>query len=292
VAGGHDVTGLTRSPAKRPLLESFGVRAAVADALDDGALTAAMRAAAPEAVLHLLTAIPPRGAMRLSDLEATNALRTRGTAHLLSAARQAGARRVVAESIVLAYGETGNRTADESFPLATEPPIPGFRPALEAMRSLEEQVLGASARGEIEGVALRYGMFYGPGAGSTEFMVAMLRRRLFPLFGGGRGVLSFIHLEDAASATVAALERGRAGEAYNVVDDAPASLAEFAAAVADAVGAPRPWSLPAWLARPFGDIAVLAARGGATRASNAKATAELGWRPEFPSVREGALTLR
>jgi nucleoside-diphosphate-sugar epimerase len=290
-AGGHDVVGLTRSPEKRALLEGLGARPVVVDALDQVALSHAVRDASPQAVLHLLTAIPQRGAFRASDLEATNVLRARGTANLMAAALAAGARRFVAESIALAYRPARDAPATEESALETRAPHPDFQPMLDAVASLEEQVLGASRRGVIEGVALRYGVFYGPGVGSTDFMVGLLRRRMMPLLGGGRAVLPMIHIEDAASATVAALEGGRAGEVYNVVDDQSATLREFATAVAEAVGAPRPFSLPLWVARLLGSYAAIGARMQ-LRVSNEKARRELGWVPAYPTVHEGAATLR
>jgi len=203
---GHEVVGLARTPSRQAAIEALGATAVVADALDAGGLEAAARRAAPEAVVHALSALPRGGPTKASDLEATNLLRVTGTANLLAAAVAAGARRLVAESMVFAYGygDFGTEPLTEDVPLA--PPDPAVAAAVEALRRLERQVLRAE---RIEGVALRYGLFYGAGTGSTRAMVARLRRRMLPLPGGGHGIGSWIHVHDAATATVAALQRGR-----------------------------------------------------------------------------------
>jgi nucleoside-diphosphate-sugar epimerase len=293
VMRGHEVVGLTRHEAKRAMLDGLGARAAVGDALDREALTDLIGRYHPEAVVHVLTALPKRGPFRLSELEATNVLRTRGTVNLLAGAVASGARRFVAESIVLVYGANRARSKPftEDAPIVKSAALSGFQPSLDALRFLEEQVLGMSGEGEVEGVVLRYGFFYGPGVGSTEYAMKMLRRRMLPLPGRGKGVGSWVHVEDAASATVAAVERGRPGHVYNVVDDEPVSFREFMTALSRASGGPPPFSVPVWLARLVGGYAASLSAGGELRASNDKAKAELGWSLRYPTYREGVATM-
>jgi nucleoside-diphosphate-sugar epimerase len=279
---------MTRSISKRALIEQFGARAVVADALDSQALAQAVRAAAPTHVLHLLTALPKNGPLRPADIAATNQLRIIGTANLLQAAIAAGATRLVGESftMVYGYGDLGAR------PLAEDelPPLPdrdtGLRAGVDALRSLEQQLQRASEQQQIETVVLRYGMFYGAETASMRYIVGELRKRRVPLVRGGRGVASLIHIEDAATATIAALECGRPGAIYNIADDEPINFNEFIAAVAAAVGAPRPFAMPGWLLRLVAPVLVdmVSAR---LPVSNARARRELEWQPRFPSYREG-----
>lgn len=288
VARGHEVIGLTRSVAKTGLIRDLGARPAVADALDAPAIASAVLESAPHAVVHALTALPARGPFRVSELEATDRVRIRGTANLVEAAVAAGAKRLVAESVALLYGDTGEAAATEAS--AAHVPHRALQRSMDAVRSLEDQVLGASRSGRIEGIVLRFGLFYGPGVGSTAFMIRMLRRRMLPLLGGGRSVGSWIHVDDAAAATIAALERGRPGEIYNVVDDEPSTLRDYTTELTRVVGAPRPFSVPAWVARLMGPLP----RTLATvqlRVSNEKAKRELGWAPAYPTYREGLRTL-
>jgi 2-alkyl-3-oxoalkanoate reductase len=287
VATGHEVVGLTRSQTKAGFLRDLGARATVGDALDASALRAAVVESRPDAVVHALTALPPRGPFRVSELEPTNRVRIQGTANLIAAAVDAGARRLVAESVALVYGDTGDATATETSPGSV--PHGALRPAMDAVRSLEDQVLGASRAGRLEGMVLRFGLFYGPGVASSDFMIRLLRRRMFPLFGGGRSVASWIHVEDAATATIAALERGRPGEVYNIVDDEPSTLREYVTELARIVRAPRPFSMPAWLARLLGPLPGTLATAH-LRVSNEKAKRELGWKPAYPTYREGLRT--
>jgi 2-alkyl-3-oxoalkanoate reductase len=286
VADGHDVTGMTRSPERAAVVRAAGAEAAVADALDADAVTAAVRQARPEAIVHQLTAIPQRLDARkiVRDFALTDRLRTEGTRHLVAAAQAAGAR-IVAQSIAFAYAPGPPGTVHvEDDPLIADPPAQ-FKRSAAAVAELERVVLGAS------GLVLRYGYFYGPGTsistrGSLSEEVA--RRRL-PIVGGGHGVWSFIHVEDAARATAAALTRGSAG-AYNVVDDEPAPVHAWVPAFADALGAKPPRRVPAWLARPlageYGVYTMTRTQG----ASNARAKAELGWTPVHASWREGFQT--
>jgi nucleoside-diphosphate-sugar epimerase len=273
VAGGHQVTALTRSSANAERLEKLGATPAVADALDAAALRRAVGAAHPTHVIHQLTALPKGGPKSARDLAPTNRLRTEGTRNLLAAAIAAGAKRIVGGSFALLGA-----------------PSPGIPPdvqeAADAVTSLESQILDASARGQIEGVILRYGLFYGPENGMTDQMIALARRRLLPTIRGDRGLMSPIHLEDAASATIAALERAPAGSTYNIVDDQPVSMSDMAIAIAESIGAPRPIAVPSWLPRL---LSPYRARMMAIRLplSNEKARAELGWRPAYPTIRDG-----
>jgi nucleoside-diphosphate-sugar epimerase len=284
IAGGHEVVAMSRGRRSNAAI-SLGARSVVADALDLGAVRRAVREPEPEAIVDLLTALPRNGPTRPSHLEATNELRRVGSANLYRAAESAGVRRYVAESIVFVYGYEGrDRVWTESDPVG---PATGsasrYSPALEAARGKERLV----TEGSVEGVALRFGLLYGPGAGSTLFMARMLGRRMLGLPGGGRGIVPWIHVEDAASAVVAALERGEPGEVINVADDQPASFRAFASELADRIGTPRPYGIPTWLARPFVPYATLFMSGSRLRVSNEKAKNQLGWKPMFPTYREG-----
>jgi len=289
VANGHDVVGMTRTDAKRDRLRSVGAQPVVADALDANAVGRAVGEAEPEVIVHQLTAIPPALNMRRFDREfaPTNRLRTEGTDHLLSAGRAVGVKRFVVESFAgMAYARTGGPIKREDAPLDDDPP-PAMRQVLAAIRHLEAAVVGARWT---EGLVLRHGWLYGPGTAIAlnppGSQIELIRKRKFPIIGGGTGVWSFIHVEDAAEATVAAVEGGPAG-IYNVVDDEPAPVSRWAPLLAAAVGAKRPLRVPGWIGRiAAGEVATVAMteiRG----ASNDKAKRELGWRPRYPSWRQG-----
>jgi 2-alkyl-3-oxoalkanoate reductase len=244
-------------------------------------------AARPEVVVHELTALAQMTDFRRLDegFALTNRLRTEGTDHLLAAARAAGARRFVAQSFAgWPFARVGGPVKTEDDPLDPDPPAQ-LRRTLDAIRHLEAAVLGAEG---IEGVVLRYGGFYGPGtsAGEGGFMLEDLRRRRFPLVGAGTGVWSFVHIDDAATATVAAVERGAPG-IYQIVDDDPAPVSEWLPALAAAIGARPPLRVPAWVARLAGGAHGVVLMTEARGASNAKARRELGWRPAWPSWRQG-----
>ncbi len=275
---------MTRSPERAAAVRAAGAEAAVADALDAEAVSEAVHRARPEAIVHQLTAIPQRLDPRkiVRDFALTDRLRTEGTRNLVAAARAVGGARVIAQSIAFAY-EPGAAGAvhGEDDPLISDPPAQ-FRRSAQAVAELERTVLGAG------GLVLRYGYFYGPAtsisrSGSLGEEVA--KRRL-PIVGGGTGVWSFIHIEDAARATVAALTRGDSA-AYNVVDDQPAPVCEWLPALARALAAKPPRRVPAWLARPlageYGVYTMTRAQG----ACNARAKQALGWAPEHASWREG-----
>jgi 2-alkyl-3-oxoalkanoate reductase len=290
VSGGHQVTGMTRSPGKVAALRAAGAQPVVADALDRDDLVRVVTAARPEVVVHQLTDLAGMTNFRRFDagFAATNRLRTEGTGHLLAAARAAGTRRLVAQSFAgWPFARVGGPVKTEDDPLDPDPPAE-LRRTLDAIRELEAAVVGAEG---IEGLVLRYGGFYGPGtsAGEGGYVLDELRRRRFPIVGAGTGVWSFVHIDDAAAATMAAVERGAPG-IYQIVDDDPAPVAEWLPALAAAAGARPPRRVPVWAARllagEHGVVLMTQVRG----ASNAKARRELGWRPAYASWRQGFRT--
>ncbi|PYR30250.1 MAG: hypothetical protein DMF89_08610 [Acidobacteria bacterium] len=273
VHSGHSVTALTRSLGKLDELRGLGASIAVTDALNREALIASVTAAHPTHVVHQLTALPKDAPRRPSDLRATNRLRVDGTRHLLDAAIHAGARRFIVGSFAMLSprGPLSGNTDDE---------------AAAAVRSMENQVLEATDRGLIEGVILRYGMFYGLETPSTVAMIEMVRKRRLPVVRGDAGQLPLIHIDDAVSATVRALDKAPAGSIYDIVDDRAVSLTEIVEAIAELTGSARPLRVPAWLPRM---IAPYMARMTSIRMplSNARAKAELAWRPKYSTMREG-----
>jgi nucleoside-diphosphate-sugar epimerase len=288
-AAGHDVVGQTRSTAKRDLVRSLGARPVIADALDPDAVARAVAEAEPDVILHQLTALSNSIDMRHfeRDLAETNRLRTEGTDHLLAAGRAVGVERFIAQSYAgWPFARTGGPVKTEKDPLDPTPPA-AMRTTHDAIRYLEEAVTRASWT---KGIVLRYGGFYGPGTSLAlkpeGEHVEAIRKRKFPVVGDGAGVWSFIHIEDAASATVASIERGERG-VYNVVDDEPAPVAEWLPAIASAVGAKPPRRVPRWLGRiaagEAGAVMMTEVRG----ASNEKAKRELGWSLRYPSWRQG-----
>ena len=284
---GHEVTGMTRS---RPeLVRELGGEPVVADGLDRQAVIDAVKAAEPEVVVHELTALT--GALtniRRPDrsFAQTNRLRTEGTDNLLAAARAAGARKLVAQSFAgWPYARSGGPAKTEDDPLDPNPPRT-LRPLLEAMQHLERTVTGAT---ELEGVVLRYAGFYGPGtslARNGGEHVDVIRKRQFPIVGDGGGIWSLIHVDDVASATLAAIERGSPG-IYNIADDAPAPVREWLPALAKELEAPPPRRVPKWLGRLLAGEAAVVMMTEIRGASNAKAKRELGWRLRYPTWREG-----
>jgi nucleoside-diphosphate-sugar epimerase len=287
VAAGHEVHGMTRSESKQTMLYELGAVPAVADALDPDQVAEAVARARPDVIVHQLTAIPVSLDLRHFDRDfaLTNRLRTEGTDYLLSAGQAVGVRRFVAQSNgAFVYARTGGPVKGEEDPLDPSP-AREMRTLMAAIRHLEQAVLGA---GWTEGVVLRYGAFYGPGTsmapGAEQF--ELIRRRRFPLVGDGGGVWSFIHIADAADATVAAVAHGGRG-VYNVVDDDPAPVAEWLPALARTLGARQPMRVPRLIGRLFAGEAGVVLMTGLRGASNAKAQRELGWRPAHPSWRRG-----
>jgi nucleoside-diphosphate-sugar epimerase len=286
LAEGHEVTGMTRSAGRVEQLRAAGAEAVVADAFDAGALTRVVAEARPDAVIHQLTSIPPRIDPRKMqrDFATNDRLRTEGTANLVAAAKAAGVTRLLAQSVAFFYapGPPGTVHA-ESDPLLREDQAPKpIRRSTAALASLERTVLDAG------GTVLRYGYFYGPGSaisreGSTGREVA--RGRL-PIVGSGAGVWSFIHVDDAAAATVAALTANKRG-VFNVVDDEPARVAKWIPALARALGASKPRKVPALLARALAGSYGVAIMTEAQGTSGALAKRELDWSPRYASWREG-----
>jgi nucleoside-diphosphate-sugar epimerase len=286
VDAGHEVVGMTRRQDKADALAKLGATGVVVDALDREAVRRVVLDAAPEAVIDELTSLPRDYNLRDPHLyDANDEIRSKGTPALHEAAREAGARRFVMQSIAFLYAPEGDWVKSEDARMWLD--APGmFARSIRVLRDNEQRITGDP---DVEGVVLRYGFFYGPGTyhASDGSIAAQVRKRQFPIVGKGDGMSSFIHLYDAASATVAALDRGRG--IYNIVDDEPAPAREWVPVYAKAIGAKPPRRVPAWVARLFaGKIAGVARelRG----ASNAKAKAELGWQPALPSWREGFAT--
>jgi 2-alkyl-3-oxoalkanoate reductase len=285
VEAGHEVAGTTRSAQAAARIGAVGAEPVIVDALDAHATRTAVAEARPEVIVHELTALPDRFNPRDKHIyDASNRIRTEGTRNLIAAAHEAGVRRFVCQSIAFAYAPGGDRVKTEDAPLFRDAPEP-FGRAVSAVADMEGQVLGAEG---IEGLVLRYGWFYGAGTyygagGSSESEV---RRRRFPVIGEGAGMFSFIHVDDAAAATVAAVERGALG-VFNVVDDEPAPMREWLPVYARSIGARPPRRVPLWLARLLAGRMITSMASTLPGASNARAKAELGWSPRWPSWREG-----
>lgn len=294
VARGHEVVGMTRSESKQDLVRSLGARPIVADALDRDAVVRAVASAKPEVIVHELTALS--GEMNVRDARhpdrspmfaMTNRLRTEGTDHLLAAGRTVGARRFVAQSFAaFRFSDTAAAVLTEDDPFDAHG-SGVMQPGVEAILYLEQAVTRIEWG---EGLVLRYGGFYGPGTGislaADAPMAALIRKRRFPILGDGGGVWSLVHIDDAAAATAAAVEHGQPG-IYNIVDDEPATVREWVPVLARALAVKPPRRIPRWLARlAAGDVAT-AMMTEARGASNDKAKRELGFKPHYPSWREG-----
>jgi 2-alkyl-3-oxoalkanoate reductase len=294
VAQGHDVFGMTSGAAKQDLVRSLGARPVVADALDPDAVAQAVAVVEPEVIVHELTALS--GPMGLRDARhperspaaiMTSRLRTEGTDHLLAAGRAVGARRFVAQSFgAFRYARTGGPVLTEADPVDPDPPE-SMRAGVAAILHLEQAVTTIEWG---EGLALRYGGFYGPGTGISRapdaVMAATIRKRRFPIIGDGGGVFSHVHVDDAAAATAAAVDHGPPG-IYNVVDDEPAPVREWLPVLARALDAKPPLRIPRWLGRLAAGEAATVMMTDVRGASNAKAKRELGWRPRYASWRQG-----
>ena len=291
-AAGHEVAALTRSGARQEQLRGAGAELVTCDALDAAALEKAVGAARPEVVVNQLTALPRRISPRRAgrDLAATNRLRREGTRNLMAAAAAAGVRHVVAQSVAFACaprggpGRPGGRLRCEADPLYRAAPGP-FAEAVAAIADLERETLGNAG---IRGAVLRYGFFYGPGTSyaADGSIAADVRARRFPVLGDGAGVFCFVHVEDAAQATLAAIEQ-RAGGVCNIVDEEPAPAADWVPAYAAILGAPARRRLPLWLGRVLGGPYAVYLMSQMPGASNEHAKTALGWRPLRPSWREG-----
>lgn len=285
VAAGHSVAGLTRTQEGAERISADGATPVVADVYDPGRLLAAVGGHDPEVVIHQLTALPRRLDVRnmARDLAPTNRLRTEGTDRLIDAARAAGATRFIAQSIAFAYAPGGPEPRTEDDPLMSNPPT-GFECAVAAIRHLESAVLHADG---LAGVVLRFGHCYGPGtAYAADGAIADdVRGRKFPMVGDGQGRLSFVHVEDAAQACVAALD-GPPG-IYNIVDDRAAQAGEWLPYYAQLLEAPRPMRVPAFLARLLAGPYPVHLMTRMPGASNSKARSTLGWDPKYPDWRGG-----
>jgi nucleoside-diphosphate-sugar epimerase len=275
----HEVIGTSRSPGNAERVRALGAAPVMLDLLDPRAVRKAILESDPDAIVHQATALADVSFSRNIDrtFAQTNRLRTKGTDALLAAAREAGVRRFVAQSFAsYRYAREGGPVKTEDDPLDPAPML-GAPEMDAALRHLDETVVQAG------GIALRYGGFYGA---SNDGLVEPVRKRLLPIVGDGGGVSSFIHLDDAAAATVLALEHGEPG-IYNIVDDEPAPAREWLPVLADALGAKPPRHVPRWLARLFGGKAAVMMGTGSRGASNAKAKRELRWELRYPSWRQG-----
>ena len=286
VKAGHHVTAITRQEQKLAKLYELGAEPILCDAFDAGKLGSIVARTEPDAMVNELTDLPqslnPR---KLKEYyAANNRVRREGTKNLLSAARGAGVRRFLTQGSAYWYAPTGEPVKTETAPLYLDAPPP-IGPAVQTIKEVEEAVLSADG---IEGIVLRYGMFYGPGTwyAKNGDVGRQVRKRRYPMIGNGEGTYSFIHVDDAASATAAALEGARPG-IYNVVDDDPATAAEWMPVYAEALGAKRPLRVPVFLARMIAGDALVTWMLGLTGASNEKIKEELGWRPQYESWRRG-----
>jgi nucleoside-diphosphate-sugar epimerase len=285
VEAGHEVYGMTHDASKQQLVRDLGATPVVADALDADQVAEAVGRVQPDVIVHQLTSIGPMDLRHFDRAFATtNRLRTEGTDHLLSAGQAVGVKRFVAQSFFAAYERTGGLVKTEEDPFGAGP-AKEMRETVAAILHVEDAVLAATWT---EGIVLRYGGFYGPGTslGPDGEQTEAVRQRKFPVVGDGGGVWSFIHIADAAEATVAAIDHGRRG-VYNVVDDEPAPVAEWLPALARTLGAKKPMHVPRFVGRlltgEIGAVMMTELRG----ASNAKARRELGWSPAHPSWRDG-----
>jgi nucleoside-diphosphate-sugar epimerase len=278
-ARGHDVVGLTRQPGKSAQIEQAGAKPVVADVFNATEIESVVADIAPEVVISLLTTLPKRGPMRIRDFNPAKELWGRGAPNLVAAAQKAGVHRVVAESVVFAYGypTSGPAIVDETDPYPGPPP-PGGEEMLAALRGMERTVLTSGEHSNTEGIVLRYGVFYGPGVPHTEMFTRLVKWWAMPAVTGN-GIVSWVHIDDVAKATADAVERGRGGQIYNIVDDRPQSFGDYIRELAANLHRPRPLPFPRrlfGLVAPYGAIAF-----GDTwlPLSNAKAKAEFGWTP-------------
>jgi len=282
IAAGHEVTGTTRSSAKARQLKGAGAAPAIVDGLDRQAVLSAVKAAQPDVIVYQMTALASMRNFRNFDKEfaVTNELRTRGTDYLLDAARQAGTHRFIAQSFIgWNNARTGGQVKTEQDPFDPDP-LPATRQSMAAIRHVEKSVPGAVP----EGLVLRYGMFYGPGA--SESMLDVVKKRRMPVVGGGTGIWSFTEVTDAAAATAAAVTRGAPG-LYNVVDDDPAPVSRWLPHLSECLGVKPPMRAPAWLGKLLAGELVVSLMTEARGSSNAKAKREFGWTPRYPSWRDG-----
>ncbi len=276
---GHEVVGLTRSSSKTSQIEATGAKPVVADVFDPDDIDKVVADVGPEVVVSLLTTLPKWGPKRAKDFEPARKLWGIGAPNLVDAAQRAGVRRVVAESVIFGYGypTTGPELMDETDPYPG-PPFPGGDTTLAALRDMEQKVLTSGEHSDTEGIVLRYGIFYGPGVPHDELFVRLAKWWVLPALTGD-GVISWVHIDDVAKATADALDKGRGGQIYNIVDDRPQSMGDYARELSAKVNRPRPLLLPHRLVRMVAPYPATAFGTTWLPLSNAKAKAELGWTP-------------
>jgi len=286
-AAGHQVAGTTRAEAKTDIIRQLGGEPFVADGLDATSVRRAVEVAKPDVIVHEMTELAGASDLRHFDraFAVTNRLRTEGTDHLLATARDSGVKHFVAQSFCgWPFARIGCAVKSEEDPLDDKPPQQ-LRRSLDAIRYLETTVSKAH---EVNGIVLRYGAFYGPHTGLFDGdFIEQIERRRVPLIGSGEGWWSFVHIADAAAATMLAIERGEPGEIYNIVDDEPAPVREWLPALAALLQTRQPRHVPAWLARLVAGRHLVVMMTEARAGSNAKAKRDLGWRPQHPSWRQG-----
>ncbi len=291
ITAGHSVVGLTRTAAKAETIRRMGAEPVVADGLDAVAIRAAVLSARPDAIIHEMTDLAGTTDLRHFNrtFASSNRLRTMGTDHLLAAAREIGVQRFIAQSYCgWPYARSGVAIKTETDELDPDPPEE-LHPTLEAIRYLEHAVTTSTRP---EGIVLRYGAFYGPDTGMLDHvMIEQIRHRRVPLIGDGGGWWSFVHVDDAAAATVRAVEHGNPGSIYNIVDDEPAEVREWLPALAQMLDAKPPFHLPAWIVRLVAGEHMVSMMTQVRAGSNIKAKRELDWEPVHPSWREGFLVI-
>jgi nucleoside-diphosphate-sugar epimerase len=287
LSAGHVVTGMTRSPEKADAIRRAGAEPVVADGLNARAVRAAVISARPEVIIDQMTDLATVTDLRHFDraFANTNRLRIEGTDHLLAAAREADVKRFIAQSFCgWSFSREGGAVTAETDAPDPDPPQE-LTGTMDALGYLEQMVTKSI---HLEGIVLRYGSFYGPDTGMfSRAMIDELRHRRVPLIGNGAGWWSFVHVDDAASAAVAAIEHGKPGQIYNIADDEPAQVSEWLPALAGILGAKPPFHIPVWLGRFLAGEHLVAMMTQVRAASNAKAKQELGWRPAYPSWRQG-----
>ena len=276
---GHEVIGVTRSAAKTKQISACGAEPVVADVLDAGQIDSALAELAPEVVVSLLTTLPKWGPKRIKDFDPAKELWSRGAGNLVAAAQRAGVRRVIAESVIFAYGyaPTGPASMNETDPYPGPPP-PGGAEMLAALRGMERTVLESGERSGTEGIVLRYGIFYGPGVGHDELFRKLAKWWALPALNG-KGVVSWIHIDDVARATAEAVDKGQGGRIYNIVDDRPQSFGDYVRELSATLHRPRPLPVPCSLVRLVAPYPATAFGTAWLPLSNARAKAELGWTP-------------
>jgi nucleoside-diphosphate-sugar epimerase len=278
-ARGHEVIGLTRTPAKTAQISAEGAEPVVVDVLDAAQIDSVVTEYAPDVVVSLLTTLPKWGPKRTKDFKPATALWSRGAPNLVAAAQRAGVRRVVAESVIFAYGygPSGPALMDETEPYPGPPP-PGGEEFLAALRGMEQTVLTSGGQGGTEGIVLRYGIFYGAGVIHDDLFRRIAKWWALPAITG-TGILSWVHIDDVARATADALEHGRGGEIYNIVDDRPQSFGDYVRELNAKLHRPRPWPISHRLVGRFASYPATAFGTAWLPLSNVKAKAELGWKP-------------